>query len=496
MNKKICSATSLAFVASLSVMSANAQNDNPDCSSGFSSDRVIGENVVTDEAIEGWVPQRGDVLDFSADGEVINFRGEFGIARTTDKLEGIWGLTETCEIDIQYVSGPFPLTDSVFENDTSFAERYGFDQSVAEFFVNAGIFTVFLEEELLSQTMTKISSGIETDAVSVRSIYRYTFDQQFLIDSNWVGEAPVGRANVTEEKVLYAADSLEGVLPDNKKISGSWSFAHKALTSGLDNDEESINAELFSFQRKGNQVKGLYSGESYRWSQSGSELRLFNEEEAYVIKPFATDGTVYSTLTTHFVNGEVDSKYVTWAAKVKGSAVNFPARLVKKQPNISISRINSWSPSSFDENGEFLPLDIFGYGFKSDGSMGRVIGIDGGFDCIDTSSPCFFFEPSDWTWNTSIAQVTLNLSRENQERKRTWDVLSSSKGRTVVMESAFLKFDINGDGDFDDPEDINRPRFPTRINIFTTKDPSEITDAWFNSKQPATLLKAEALNEF
>ncbi|MEL7447803.1 MAG: dockerin type I domain-containing protein [Pseudomonadota bacterium] len=442
----------LSLVATSTVTAATESAPNR----GLDWPAVTGTTIWTSPTQPGWVPGSGGVLDFAADGTGVSYeslRAGQDLADTATVAESLtWSVTGG---DLEIVYDDFSTVSFIgvgYPFDV-FVDFYGFDQEVTDFLNQAfedGLFNppagqVELTTITVSTTNTITSEANGRALASSTKRIEYSIDE-VLISLNWPGPLPRGVQLDTSETLVYLPAAITNGLQSPPGMGDTW--AVPTLYRPLDPrvTEESPQGwliDVFTLEA-GSTSAGLIGQESYAWSATADGLVLDDGSERYTYVPIETDGALYFALVTYTVNGVVELRSGQWIALGDGTGSTMIGDLVTPIPEYWQSGINLWIAEFYDESGQQLPSQVFGYSLANDGTSFRIFG--GGENCLnDEFDPCFVSEAefgSIWNWSAVGDTIVRNLTIPGLfNRERTWTVLRYEPGgRATVFEWGVWQF--------------------------------------------------------
>lgn len=221
-------------------------------------------------------------------------------------------------------------------------------------------------------------------------------------------------------------------------------------------DRVSISEEL---------AQGQFS--NYRFTASIDEgvLSLIDGDIQFSILPFISLEKELFAQVKMYKSDALEFVHYKKLAKFDDSYKTFTDNLVTELPMVKLANINSDYSSAW-ENDKLLVSDIYGYQFKSDGTVNKG---------IEVTNEDYFVAEKDWTWSKSNNHIDMVTEDEYMRYQRYWEVISvDEQGRTLILEYTKRKY---SNGDIVDEGYYFQPR----INIVTQGDLSDYEDTWQNT---------------
>ncbi|WP_299007234.1 Ig-like domain-containing protein [uncultured Shewanella sp.] len=308
----------------------------------------------------------------------------------------------------------------------------------------------------------------------IEKIKRYSFvdvDDEDLSDIEALNEAWSGEPLIyvmpTEQsysmlKYRFISEWQEKTLAD---LQGDWvlPLVYPIKYRGYTEINEVVASDRISISDE--QAQGHFSPYRFTASIDDGILKLVDGNIEFIILPFMSLEKELFAQVKMYESNELQFIHYRKLAKFDDSYKTFTDNLVTELPQVKLANINSYYSSAW-ENDKLLVSDIYGYQFKSDGTVDKG---------IEVTNEDYFVAEKDWTWSKSNNHIDMVTEDEYMKYQRNWEVISvDEKGRTLILEYTKRKY---SNGDIVDEGYYFQPR----INIITQGDLSHYEQEWQNT---------------
>lgn len=449
--------------------------------------QMLANNVFINKLYEtqkGWLRSKAPGFQFNADGTLMtyentSFLDSSGVLVKTNS----WQVTEgqlviTAEAELTNLSVSYPYYELI--------DTYGFDASVVETLINAANVGAIGESLLIRATYgfknqkgTILSENTASMQVSYTGEFIWELDLKHLGQQYGVNIWPEANPKATSIKSYQ-----ETYTKANTEL-----FSDKTLADIAGKWVMPFDHVLGNHYFVGREVKGLFldtiqittttavsskSGHQFTPTLENGVLTLVQDDLTYKITPFKQLGKGYLAQIEKWQNNTLVYVLAENIAQFDDSYTLLTDSLVTELPMAQLAYNNALGTDAWVNNK--LSLNhVFGYHFKSDGTLNRGINAR-----TDENGNSKFVGDDSWTWSVSENLIHLNLS--NDDTRRTWQVISvDDDNRALVIESATQSRDLNSDNELSDDEK-ELLRSPPRINIIKKADLSQWPEAWGNTQ--------------
>jgi hypothetical protein len=472
--------------ASYSDALANAISEtitDPNVTMQFTTEMLAG-NIFTEieDSQEGWLTESGHGLLFNVDGTLTTYIN--AQATPTYSRAKNWRVSEgklilTQEPDFSHILVHYPFDE--------LTTNYGFDFSIQSLLMQgyrSGWLPNYFYIKVKKSNKTQKITPLNKNERSLQLNYTDEYDLELDLDDfssmysyrpqNWPEENPTSSIINSYQKTYAKAT---GSLLSNKNlndIAGRWAMPFEHFV-GLDYVEGDING-LYHDTIQINETTAVSDKSSHNFlpSLENGVLTLTEGSLTYKITPFKQSGKSYLAQVEKWQNNELVYIVADKIAQFDESYSLFTSNLVTELPiaqlsYIALSGVDAW------QNNKLKVEQVYGYHFKSDGTLRRGIQTK-----TDGYNETYFQGDNSWTWSQNENLVELQGASDN--RQRTWQVISvDADGKALVLESSTLDSDVNYDGEISDDEKA-RILIRPRINTIKQTDLSQWTNTWENSQ--------------
>jgi hypothetical protein len=458
---------------------------DPNVTVQFTTDMLAGKVFIElDASQKGWLTDSGNGLHFNDNGTLTNYINsdstDLALIGTSTQTQS-WRISEgklilTPEPEVFYIDAYYPYNELITE--------YGFDLSVRQALVLAHEsaelpfwFQIKASAGYSSQKVTALGKNSDAIHVNYTGEYVYEFNMDDLAHYGviWSDNNPISSSTKSYQKTYAKASSTtfsDKVLSD---ISGRWAIPLDHFV-GIDYfNGEDING-LYHDTIQINETSAVSDISAHHFipSLENGTLTLTENNLVYKVTPIKYAGKNYLAKIEKWQNNELVYVVAEKIALFDDSYTLFTSSLVTEMPMAQLAYIGSTGVDAW-QNNKLRVNYVFGYHFKSDGTLNRGI-----YAATDFDNNTSFQGDNRWTWSQNENVVTLDLN--SNDRHRTWQIISvDDEGRALVLESSVRTSDHNNDGDISDDERA-RIWIRPRINIIKQTDLSQWADTWQNTQ--------------
>ena len=413
----------------------------------FEADELNGKRVaMTDTAQAGWLAHSGIALKFNDN--------------TTGNIGNGWLDTyRSSSFTWEVISGQINLTNQSITNTYFNNYSYPFDEvrdyfgdEVADWLISKADSNEipydmqFENLDVRAKTVITpygVSNGLQEVIVSTTNQVTLVLPSEW----NYEGEQP------TYEYINESISNWE-VNPTNlftglseSDLQGKWSlFLPLQVTYGPTRNFGTVNgiyADVMTLNSSGF-AESEYFGGQYQWSVNDEKLIVTNAAERIEVIPYTQVGNKLLGYYEVYQAEGLTGVYIAPLAKFDNTYAKLTNSLATQLPQMQLANINAHIPSNWSNN--VLNSDgIWGYHFRSDGTLRR--GLGGIVDYYNGNSSSSLFMGEEWTYTVNGDRITMAYVDEWAERERVWDIISvDANGRALVFERSTYDYDVNNDG--------------------------------------------------
>lgn len=419
---------------------------------------------------KGWLPQNATSYIFNENGKGLTASAFY---RTIADLDNItWQVKEgvlTIEApDLRRFT--YPLNGQMGDLETEFSESTLVELN--RFMIEHQLWDLvsIIEEKQYIRLIVNsdVSFKIVTRSEKVK---RYSFvddegNDIETLNAAWSGEPLVYVMPIEQRySVLKYHFNSEWEGQTLTDLQGDWvlPLVYPIKYQGYTDGYMVVASDRISINDK--QAQGHFSNYQFMASIDDGILTLVDGEVQFSILPFIAFKKELFAQVKMYKSDELHFVHYQKLAKFDDSYKIFTDNLVQELPQVKLANINSYMPSAW-ENDKLLGPEIYGYQFKSDGTVNK------GLEINDEN---YFEAESDWTWSSNNNQIDMIQEQSNRQYQRQWEVISvDEEGRTLILEYTKRKFVT----EFGVDEGYY---FQPRINIITQGDLSDYEDTWQNT---------------
>ena len=434
--------------------------------------------MLPDASMPDWLARNADNLIFHADGRLTYGNNKWQERQNT--TEGTWS-TLNGELKLQYYSynserlllEPYPFSE--------IGQLYG--QAVADQLIslyNQGYLTTPLEVQEVSADVEKQLLKTDASGQQVQVITQQQHQLYLPPLIPWQGPQPTRftETSAMHDYLVNPASVLNGASASN--MAGQWALMTYRQHLYGDIYESSLEngsfADLLTLNINGT-VISEHSDFNFTWALINGMLRLSDGEHLFIITPVQQQGSAYLARVEYYVDGQLSQVYSSQLIKREQNFGLFTNNLQTKLPQIWLSAINNYAPSSWQDNqpwqqSTLQPELLFGYQFLPGNKVRRGITTDS----YSSDTPSLLMGQI-WDYSVNSNKVSLNYQSSQLVRQRNVEVLQvDNQGRVYVLEYAYWGNDDNSNGSVEQNE-IGSYIAP-RITVLHLYDLSKHEEMW------------------
>ena len=366
-------------------------------------------------------------------------------------------------LEVSFNNFTSPEVLGLFGDYSELVTDYGLPQSVADFLQDlwdSGQLgtELRLERTILSRSTRALTSIAGVMGVESTTSKVYTMDEE-LLALGWTDPLPEGELQKhVEHFTLYTPDALATSPGQSVAAGETWTvpFVYSPQDPTVSDQPATYVVDALDFQANGTTAPGRLSDATFAWNNSNGTLILTDGSEQHRIRALKTLGAQSLALAEYFVNGALTHVSGQLIAKSDASGAALAAELVDVDPIIWKAGLKTWQADRYQANGVVRPEFVLGYQFVDSQLAGRLFGYGAGqHQCAGNTVGCFEKEGTPlWNWSATGDMIVRSRDHAGTLRTRTWEVLSYTDDRAVILESAVWKTGSN-DARFVIPPRIN-----------------------------------------
>lgn len=442
---------------------------------------VTGTTLWHGEAQAGRLVRAATAQTFAADGTGVSYeeyRLSFPPVPTADLAKPFtWQISDGV---LEQTFSSFEKTASAFFSGDfrDLEDIYGLPDAVWQFLgqrYNSGEFVepFELEQTILSRR-TSLTGALSPGYRTSSEVTEFYSADAMLLRNGWTDPLPDGVVQQRAETQAMTDAVTLGQAAGQQVVAGEqWvvPLPFTPIAPSVVGAVPGYNADLLMFEATGTTNAGLYSGQTYSWSNAGNTLVLTSGDEEYRFTTWSTLGNEQVALIEYRVGGDLQLVFSYPIGKLDSTGDTLGPALMTSGTEIWQAGLNLAFTEAYLPSGLIRPGQVFGYNFPTAADAGRIFGNDPeSGECADDTLGCFSLDPT-WTW-----QVTGNVIQRSRDaittfRTRTWHVLSYTGDRAVVLEAEIWSF---GDSA---PEFLLPPRLNTLEKIDLNQWPAELANS-------------------
>ncbi|MDP5149759.1 hypothetical protein [Rheinheimera baltica] len=431
--------------------------------------------MLPEPAIPDWLPRNAQNFIFKADGILISGNNGWQVGQATHN--GTWSVLD----------GKLKLQFSNYLSDQYTRHQYPFGQIATLYGQNAADQLIQMYEKGYidyNVGLTEVATEIEKDLIKtdasgeqVQIVTQVQHTLHLPPPFNWEGLEPKYFSETTTKLdfIVNPISILNGASPSS--MVGQWAmltYREHDYSPHLGNPNQiGTFGDILSLNDNGS-VNSAYSDFNFNWSFENGVLRLNDGEHLFIVTPVQQQGSVYLARVEYFVAGQLSQVYSSQLVRQEQNYTLFTNNLQTKLPQIWVSAISHYSPSSWQnelpwQQNTLKPEMLNGYQFLPENKLRRGISLN------SNTTPSFQMGQI-WDYKVETKSIVLNYIG-SYVHQRNFEILQvDNQGRVYILEYSTFGIDYDGSGSIEQDE-IGSLIAP-RITVLHLYDLSKHEEMW------------------